>query len=120
MASADGGAIAPETLAGDDFSEATRRLSDKILAAFNHAYAVGETATAQKLRAVLMEHEAEKSVPGDRRGHYDPVNQADLWVAFVESRDRYNTISANKRAGRPRVEKALAEMKNAYQDWSNG
>ena len=31
----------------------TRRLSDKVLAAFNHAYATGEVDVASKLRAVL-------------------------------------------------------------------
>ena len=32
-----------------------RRLSDKILAAFNHAYSVGETAIAEQLRVLLLD-----------------------------------------------------------------
>ncbi len=117
MVAADGGAFAPDPLAGDDQSEVARRLSDKILAAFNHAYAVGEAATARKLRDVLVEHEAEKGVPGDRRGNSNPLAQADMWVDFVEARNRYNSISENKRAGQARMDEALAEMKDAYQIW---
>lgn len=118
MAAVDGGAYAPDSLAGDDLSEVTRRLSDKILAAFNSAYAVGESTTAKKLRKVLAEHEARQSVPGDRRGASNSLAQADLWVAFVESRNRYNSISEDKRAGRTDRDKALAEMKDAYRIWS--
>ena len=118
MVSADGGAFASSSFAGGDLSDVTRRLSDKILAAFNHAYAVGESATAKKLRKVLVEHEAENGVPGDRRGSYDPVNQADLWVDFVEARNRYNSISEEKHANQGHKDKALTEMKDAYRIWS--
>lgn len=119
MVSPDGGAFAPDSLAGDDHSEVTRRLSDKILAAFNHAYAIGETATAKKLRKALVDHQAEKAVPGDRRrSAYDPINQADLWVSFVEARNRYNVVSEDKRAGKAGTDKALTEMQDAYQVWS--
>jgi hypothetical protein len=118
MVSADGGAFALDSLAGDDHSEVTRRLSDKILAAFNHAYAVGEATTAKKLRQVLIDHQAEKSVPGDRRGNYNPLSHADLWVAFVEARNLYNSISEDKGANKARLDKALTEMKDAYHLWS--
>jgi hypothetical protein len=118
MVSADGGAFAPDSLVGDDHSEVARRLSDKILAAFNHAFAVGETKTAKKLRKVLVDHEADKGVPGDRRGNHNPVAQADLWVSFVEARNRYNAISDDKRATQARTDKALAEMTDAYHQWT--
>lgn len=117
MAAADGGAFALDSLVGDDPSEVSRRLSDKILAAFNHAYAVGETKTAKKLRKVLVDHEAEKGAPGDRRGNHNPVAHADLWVSFVEARNRYNAISEDKRATQARTDKALAEMTGAYHQW---
>ncbi len=118
MVAADGGAFAPDSLAGDNHSEMARRLSDKILAAFNHAYAVGEAATAAKLRNILVEHEAEKGGPEDRRGSGNPVAHADLWVAFVETRNHYNSISQDKRAGQSRLDKALADMKDAYHLWA--
>ena len=48
----------------------TRRLSDKVLAAFNHAYATGEVDVASKRRAVLQVTEA-KRPKGDKRGGFD-------------------------------------------------
>ena len=46
------------------------------------------------------------------------LTQADLWVAFVEARNRHNSISDDKRAGQTCRNKALAAIKNAYENWS--
>ena len=64
----------------------TRRLSDKVLAAFNHAYATDEVDVASKLRAVPQVTEA-KRPKGDKSGGYDATTHADLWVGFVEERN---------------------------------
>ena len=118
MVPADGGVIAPNSSTRNDHSDENRRVSDKILAAFSHAYAVSEFDTATKLRNILVEHEAEYAAPGERRKRSDPVAQADLWVAFIEARNCYNSISEKKGVSQDRIETALTEMKNAYQIWS--
>ncbi len=115
---ADGGNLATDTLVGDDGFEATRRLSDKILAAFNHAYAAGEHKIADMLRGVLVANEGGNGVPADRRGGSDPLGQAENWVAFVEARNHYNQL-CETRPGDD-ADAALAAMKDAYQRWTRG
>jgi len=97
--------------------EITRRLSDKVLAAFNHAYATGEDEVAKKLRAVLKMTEA-KRPKTDKRTSYDAVRHADLWVGFVDARNKYNAVSARKNASKSDLDKALDTMKEAYRAWS--
>lgn len=97
--------------------EITRRLSDKVLAAFNHAYATGEDEVAEKLRAVLKMTEA-KRPKTDKRTSYDAVRHADLWVGFVDARNKYNAVSARKNASKSDLDKALDTMKEAYRAWS--
>lgn len=97
--------------------EITRRLSDKVLAAFNHAYATGEEEVAKKLRAVLQMTEA-KRPKGDKRTGYDAVVHADLWVGFVDARNKYNTVSGKKGSKKSDLDKALDAMKDAYRAWS--
>ena len=95
----------------------TRRLSDKILAAFNHAYAVGEVEMAKHLRKLLEKNEHARSAGDENRTEYDPVRRADLWVAFVEQRNRYHTACESGRANAKSTAKALEEMKDAYRLW---
>lgn len=97
--------------------EITRRLSDKVLAAFNHAYAVGEVEIAEGLRSVLAKTEA-KRPRGDKRTRYDALSHADLWVGFVEARNAYRSLNDAKTSDPADVEDALAAMKNAYRAWS--
>lgn len=97
--------------------EITRRLSDKVLAAFNHAYATGEKEIADKLRAVLKLTEAKRPT-ADQRGGYDAVAHADLWVGFVDARNKYNTLTGKKTVKAGDAEKALDAMKGAYRAWS--
>jgi hypothetical protein len=95
-----------------------RRLSDKILAAFNHAYASGAVKTAQHLKSVLADVEGQERAEHNRRS-LGAVDRADLWVTFVEARNRYNALSDGKTAAPARIDAAMEEMKDAYRAWSD-
>ena len=99
--------------------EITRRLSDKILTAFNHAYAIGETEIADKLREVLDRNEKNNRVEVEQRGNFDPIGQADLWVEFVEARNLYKKVCDDRKPPRDAVDKSLEAMKDAYRRWSS-
>lgn len=94
-----------------------RRLSDKVLAAFNHAYASGATKAATRLKAVLAEVEAAERRAHDRR-RSSAVAQADHWVVFVEARNAYNALADDKATKPAQLEAALERMKEAYRAWS--
>lgn len=94
------------------------RLSDKILAAFNQAYASGVLDTARHLRALLAEVERRERVANDRHG-IGAVEKADLWVAFVDARNRYNALSVRKDSVPVHLETAIAAMMDAYRAWSD-
>ncbi len=98
--------------------EYSRRLTDKILAAFNHAYSVGELELAEKLRAILVEAETanEGSSLGRRSGLVQ--RQADHWVSFVEAREEFRNINGEAGADSGEISKALEKMKEAYKSWS--
>lgn len=103
--------------AGPAQSTVSRRLSDKILAAFNHAYASGETEISNFLHRALEAHEAKYGAKQDRRSGFSPLGQADLWVRFVEARNHYKGIS-HKRGMKPaKVATALEAMKDTYKRW---
>ncbi len=97
-----------------------RRLSDKILAAFGHAYAEGVLGVAAVLRRALEEAEGalHGALPERRAG--GPLIQADLWVAFVDSRDAFRRASAAKTPDPEVLEQARADMLEAYKAWSYG
>jgi hypothetical protein len=103
-------------------AEHKRRLSDKILAAFNHAYAVGETEIAKRLRDALAANESEEaSRPGGyERIGYDPLGQADLWVDFVKARDGYKRACETDSSDAAGSTIGLETMKDAYRRWSMG
>ena len=98
--------------------EITRRLSDKILTAFNHAYSIGEKEIADRLRDVLAYNEEKSRVEVEQRGNFDPIGQADLWVAFIEARNRYKKVSNQGKSRRDLTDTALEAMKDAYRRWS--
>ena len=100
-------------------SKYNRRLSDILLAAFNHAYAVGERDIAGKLRAMLSEVEERKRPYKTERRDAGPLSQADLWVAFVEARDQYCRLCESKPDSDPALA-ALEAMKQSYRNWSLG
>ena len=97
-----------------------RRLSDKVLAAFNHAYAVGEIDVAASLREILVKLERERVIAHSQR-KTNPValNHADLWVNFVEARNDYREACDDEALDSEAVARVLARMKEAYQSWSN-
>ena len=96
----------------------TRRLSDKILSAFNHAYAAGEREIAGLLRQVLEVHETMNMELRDRRAGFGPLGQADMWVDFVEARNHYKGVSANRAADETTAATTMEAMKEAYKRWS--
>ncbi len=99
-------------------SEVGRRLSDKILSAFNHAYAVGESDIADRLKDALEANEARRNNGADYRATYDPLGQAEKWIAFVEARNRYKAASVTAAEDSPEVVDVLEQMKDAYRLWS--
>ncbi len=88
-----------------------RHLSDRILAAFGHAYAEGALGVAAVLRRALEEAEG---------APHGALVQADLWVAFVDSRDAFRRASAAQTPDPEALEWARAEMMDAYKRWSYG
>ncbi len=97
-----------------------RRLSDKILAAFGHAYAEGALGVAAVLRRALEEAEgALHGAPAERRA-CGALVPADLWVAFVDSRDAFRRASAAQAPDPEALEQARAEMMDAFKRWSYG
>jgi len=112
---ADDGSELFEDVGVPDFN---RRLTDKILSAFNHAYSAGEVEIAEQLRATLVK--AERKASGNRsarkKGH--AVKQAELWMKFVEARSRYRPLAQAEAIDALAMSAALEEMKEAYKDWS--
>jgi hypothetical protein len=118
-------AISASQLFSDDASEFfidagvprhNRRLTDKVLAAFNHAYAAGEMDLARALWDCLVT--AEKlGHPYARRTPNQTLDLAAEWVAFVDARDRYRDVSRASK-GRPEdASDAFRTMRDAYQTW---
>lgn len=117
MATAQIDALDPDYESVNGTLEITRRLSDKVLAAFNHAYATGEVEVAKKLRAVLQVTES-KRPKQNKRGGYDAVLHADLWMKFVEARDAYKALCEKGSSKAGDLAAAQEAMKNAYRAWS--
>lgn len=111
-----GETIAAQTESADGSLPYDRRLSDKVLAAFNHAYASGARKVAARLRTVLADVERVERASYERR-RSSALAQADNWVAFVEARERYNALVACDDASDQEREAALEAMKDAYRDW---
>jgi hypothetical protein len=102
-----------------------RRLTDKILAAFNHAYAAGDVDVARRLHAALAldeDHERRqlRTLDGAERRGTDAVDQAGLWVAYVEARNSYQTTCRSDGDGTDEAKAAFDAMKRAYRRWSTG
>jgi len=98
-----------------------RRLSDKILAAFNHdyAYAAGEIEIASRIREMLAR--LDKDLPegeGRRRDGAIALCQADLWIEFVEVRNDYRTVCDKPETDSAAIQTSVDAMKDAYQRWS--
>ncbi len=95
-----------------------RRLSDKVLAAFNHAFGLGELDAADRLRQILCDLEARFAPEGEDRRRHRPLDDADRWTGFVAARQHYRAVCDAEPADAAAVEAGLAEMKAAYRQWS--
>ena len=110
-------AVKSISLSGPSSVDYSRRLSDKILAAFTHAYASGELGIAELLRSALNEAEQARDQPNPPR-QPDALSQAELWVGFIDARNAYKRTSHEAAADEAAVDAALERMKQAYKDWS--
>jgi hypothetical protein len=128
----DGSPISAAQLFSDDASEFfidagvpryNRRLTDKILAAFNHAYAMGEMDLARNLWECLVQAEKLGQIAHTRRRPNQALDLAAEWVAFVDARDRYREVSrttqSQQQAQSPSEDAsdAFRNMRDAYQSW---
>lgn len=105
-----------------------RRLSDKILAAHNHAYAIGDVALAEALMAQLERSETAEREAYQRKSagsfrFYSPrqsrsVKHGRLWRSYVDARNAFNVL--NLQAGTPsgRLVRAEKEMQRRYAKWA--
>jgi hypothetical protein len=105
-----------------------RRLSDKILAAHNHAYAVGAIALAEALmvqldRTETAERETYRRKSTGSFGSYSPrqssaVEHGKLWQAYVDARNAYNALCLQASTPSGRVVRAAREMRRRYAKWA--
>jgi hypothetical protein len=96
-----------------------RRLTDKILGAFSHAYASGEIGVAATLRRALEEAELGLGHGTKERRNSTALLQADLWVEFVEARKAYGRATESQKPDPAEVEDSRREMIEAYRRWSD-
>lgn len=97
-----------------------RRLSDKILAAYAHAYEIGERAIAARLRVALEEAvRAAEPVGHSVRRNGDPLHQADLLSEFVDAREAYKRAAEREPPDSEEIERTSREMLEAYRTWSD-
>ena len=99
--------------------EHDRRLTDKILGAFNHAYANGDVGVAATLRRALEEAELGPIPSASDRRLSTALLQADLWVEFVEARKAYHRATERDRRDPAEIEESRLEMIEAYRRWSD-
>lgn len=96
-----------------------RRLTDKILGAFSHAYASGEIGAAATLRRALEEVEFGPMAGNAERRASNALDQADLWVEFVDARKAFGRATECQQSNPTEVEESRCEMIEAYRRWSN-
>ncbi len=94
-----------------------RRLTDKILAAFNHAYAMGEMDLARSLWDCLVAAEKLGREYHQRRRPNQALDLAAEWVAFVDARDRYREVRGAPQAAADETSEAFRSMRDAHRSW---
>lgn len=90
-----------------------RRVSDRLLAAHNHAYACGNRRVALDLREILELIEADERIRHNRRST-TAVERASRWTAFVDAREAYEGATA---ADRGSAQAARFRMHMAQELW---
>lgn len=93
----------------------SRRLGDRVLAAFTHAYATGARDIAEQLHAVLRRMDERMPESDCRRGR-DLLTQAQMWIVFVDARDHYQAMQ--KGGDQTETDTAYAAMEEAYRRWA--
>ena len=111
--------IASEILVAAPCAPYDRRLSDKILAAFAHAYEVGEVAVAATLRRVLEDAEQRTGGLSFDRRQSNVLRQADLLVEFVDARNAYKQATGRTPQDPEEIDRTSREMLEAYRRWSS-
>lgn len=104
-----------------------RRLTDKILAAYNHAYGAGEADLAARLKSLLEEAESRELEWCERPGgsvlakpirrNSKAVHQARLWTRFVDSRRAFVALSIRRDSPQDRLRSAYLGMRNDFARW---
>jgi hypothetical protein len=116
-------AVGPASEPSDIFADAglpkyNRRLTDKILAAFNHAYSLGETDLADMLWNSLVAAEKISQREQSRRRPNQAIDLAAKWIAFVDARNRYRALSdGDNSATTSEAGQVFQTMKAAYIAW---
>lgn len=96
----------------------SRRITDKVLAAFNHAYVLDELDLAQKLWEALVLAEEASLRQNSRRRPNQAIELAEKWVALVDARRTYQDMAKDPAiASSPEAEEAYAQMRAAYRAW---
>jgi hypothetical protein len=94
-----------------------RRVSDRLLAAHNHAYASGNRRVASDLREILALIETDERIRHNRRST-TAVERATRWTSFVDAREAYE--GATSGADRGRAQAARLRMHMAQELWRKG
>ena len=94
-----------------------RRVSDKLLAAHNHAYASGNRRMASELRDILGLIEADERRTRERRS-LGALERAGRWIDFVDAREAYE--GAAEKRDRGRMQAARIRMQMAQELWRQG
>lgn len=116
-------AVVPANEPSDLFADSglpkyNRRLTDKILAAFNHAYSMGETELADMLWNSLVASEKISQRQHARRRPNQAIELAAKWIAFVDARNHYRALSdGDNSATTSEASQAFQAMKTAYLAW---
>lgn len=94
-----------------------RRVSDRLLAAHNQAYASGQRHVASDLRDILELIENDERIRFNRRS-ITAVERASRWMAFVDAREAYESAVNDNDHGQSQV--ARLRMHMAQELWRHG
>ena len=101
----------------DPWPSSGRRVSDKLLAAHNHAYASGNRRMASELRDILGLIEADEQRTRERRS-LSALERAGRWIDFVDAREAYEGAAEERDRGR--MQAARVRMQMAQELWRQG